>query len=407
MKKTFIIFSFVFGVAQPASSQVRRIDELVEAARQNNPSVQAFEARVKASGFVKDQALSWNDPVLMLEFDKVTPKHDHVGEVMLGVSQDVPLTNVRTLAGKASERETAALKMDEQGFQKMLVRDVKVLAYQLFLNAQKQSLAEEMKQIASGFTKINLTKTEVGQGSQTEVLKSQVEVSRTINELFRLNAERRVLLKKISLLAGVAVTNVSVSESELLSLSPLHGEDSLKTLALAANTDLQAMQERIASQQLTHEAAGKAGVPNLTLGAAYRYMPSEKSGEFKYDIGINLPLFGYSTAKNDARFRETQSTLTAMERDYAAKKLAVETSLAETLSDIGTADETITFYKQVLIPQTESTFKSASVAYQTGKVDFLTLLDAYRAVRETKTIYAETLTQRASVRAELARFLNE
>jgi outer membrane protein TolC len=53
----------------------------------------------------------------------------------------------------------------------------------------------------------------------------------------------------------------------------------------------------------------------------------------------------------------------------------------------------LTFYKDGLLPQAEQSFGAAVSGYQTGQVNFMTLLEAQRTIRDTRLGYYRALVE--------------
>ena len=62
---------------------------------------------------------------------------------------------------------------------------------------------------------------------------------------------------------------------------------------------------------------------------------------------------------------------------------------------------------QRLLPQAELTFKSALAGYETGKVDFATLLDAQRQIRNAKLALLRAQASQQQRLADIERLLGE
>jgi outer membrane protein TolC len=60
-------------------------------------------------------------------------------------------------------------------------------------------------------------------------------------------------------------------------------------------------------------------------------------------------------------------------------------------------------YREGILSQSELSFRSALAAYQTGSVEFVTLLEAQRALREARMGYYKTLVAAAQNLADLER----
>ena len=67
------------------------------------------------------------------------------------------------------------------------------------------------------------------------------------------------------------------------------------------------------------------------------------------------------------------------------------------------AQRTLRLYREGLLPQTEQAFKATMAAYQTGKVDFGTLLEAERTLRAVRVGAFRALADVQRRHAELER----
>ncbi len=63
--------------------------------------------------------------------------------------------------------------------------------------------------------------------------------------------------------------------------------------------------------------------------------------------------------------------------------------------------------RSTLLPQVELTFESALVGYQTGRVDFATLLDAQRQIRRTRLDLLKVELEQQMRLAEIERLVGE
>ena len=73
--------------------------------------------------------------------------------------------------------------------------------------------------------------------------------------------------------------------------------------------------------------------------------------------------------------------------------------LAEGIAGLDAARHSETILAGSLLPQAELTFKAALASYENGKVDFATLLDAQRQIRQTKQ---KRIKAQAEAQARLA-----
>jgi outer membrane protein TolC len=85
-----------------------------------------------------------------------------------------------------------------------------------------------------------------------------------------------------------------------------------------------------------------------------------------------------------AQEREAQAMLDAARsrREVATNQLLAD--LYENIAGLEAARRTLTLTTESLLPQSELTFRSALAGYESGKVDFATLLDAQKQIRQAK-----------------------
>ena len=82
-------------------------------------------------------------------------------------------------------------------------------------------------------------------------------------------------------------------------------------------------------------------------------------------------------------------------------------ALAENLSGLDAAQRTELLSASGLLPQANITFESALASYQTGGVDFATLLDAARQILNAKLEVLKAQTDAQMRLAEIERLLGE
>lgn len=86
----------------------------------------------------------------------------------------------------------------------------------------------------------------------------------------------------------------------------------------------------------------------------------------------------------------------------------VASDLSENLAGLQSAQRTEQLLKTSLLPQAELTFQAALAGYENGKLDFATLLDAQRQIRQSRLGQLEGQNIDAQMRlAEIEKLLGE
>ena len=121
-------------------------------------------------------------------------------------------------------------------------------------------------------------------------------------------------------------------------------------------------------------------------------------------VELNIPL---QQSSRRAQERESESMLNAARSRKEATTNQVFAELAEALAGIEAARRTENLLTNSLLPQAELTFKAALAGYETGKVDFATLLDAQRQIRQARQNQLKAQVDAQMRLAEIERLLGE
>ena len=98
-------------------------------------------------------------------------------------------------------------------------------------------------------------------------------------------------------------------------------------------------------------------------------------------VEINIPL---QQGARRAQERESDAMLSASRSRREAINNQVLADLYENVTGFESERRSLTLTTESLLPQSELTFRSALAGYESGKVDFATLLDAQKQIRQAK-----------------------
>ena len=105
--------------------------------------------------------------------------------------------------------------------------------------------------------------------------------------------------------------------------------------------------------------------------------------------------------------RESQAMLSAAQSRKEAVANQVLSELAENLAGFETAQRSAMLAAGSLLPQAELTFSSALASYENGKVDFATLLDAQRQIRQARQTRIKAQFEAQMRLAEIEKLIGE
>ena len=129
-----------------------------------------------------------------------------------------------------------------------------------------------------------------------------------------------------------------------------------------------------------------SGEYDLLLGPGTRPLPLVGKG-WTFTFGFNLPVFFWIHQREDVF--SAQHSLEAAGYGMNSVLSQTETTVTQLYQSALFAYESAQVYKGQLIPLADKEFKVALVAYQSGKVDFLTLSSALQSDYASRLTYLQ------------------
>ncbi len=383
------------------------LDEYLRIASSNNPGLKSAFYRWKADLRKTGYAGALPDPMFSYGYfgqpveTRVGPQNQRFGiKQMFPWFGTLGAKKAMALAGaNASYKQYQSEKL-------RLYYNVKSAYYDLYYLGREIQLTNDNMDLMQFWESVARAKYTVGQASHPDVIKAQVELGRLDDRLKSLedmvNPARARLLAALNLEDTIMLPIPDSIEIEELSL----GRDSITTMALENNPDLDAIRNMIEKDKAGVRLAGKSSYPSFTLGFDYIQTGQalnpgmEDSGKdpWMVSVGINLPLwFGKNKAIKEearARFNASQQKLDEAENELSAM-------MDRVLFDFNDALRKIRLYRDGLIPKAEQSLNATFASYQAGESDFLNVLDAQRQLLEFQLQYDRARTNFAKKRAEI------
>lgn len=397
----FFVFPFLsFGTEKLTLSRV--IDEALK----KNPEILAAEDRWKAERAKVAQARWWPDPQVGIGYERIPEGSYSSGEAamrMYTVSQTVPFPGKLTLRGRMAGKVADLARERYVATINEVVSKVKSAYYSLFFIYRAIEINRENKELIQKFARIAQTKYAVGEASQHDVLKAQVELSLIVDDLVALEHEElpTAEARLNGLLDRPVGSSLGVPEEfEVPKL--VYAEEEMETLAVRGRPELEALRLEVEKSGYALTLARMEYLPDLMLKLTQKEMEMTGGAETNRGVTVsfNLPLWFW---KQNSGIEEKASWKAAAESSYQAMRNRVLFEVRKAVADFKTTGRRTELFRTSIIPQAEQALKAARVAYETGKVDFLTLLNSERGLRDARLRYYRVLAQHATNLAELER----
>ncbi|HNN15537.1 MAG TPA: TolC family protein [Accumulibacter sp.] len=366
------------------------VEGLLQAAMDRNPEIASmrFDADAAAERVAPAGALP--DPKLRTELRDITRMGEQnptllpgrVGSTRYLLMQDLPWMGKRGLKREVAESQAQAARSRAAGAWVELAGKIKTTYAELYYLDQNERLSREILDLMARLEKVAQVRYAGGLAAQQDVIRAQVEQSTMRNELIALDAERRQLQARLNALVGRPTAETLAAPEQIRALPSLEQVNfaALERRARLNNPLLRTEESQIRAAEKNRELTYKNRYPDFNVGISpIQYQGSIK--EWELMVEMNIPL---QQESRRAQERESEAMLAAARSRQEVVMNQVLADLYANVAGFESARRTLALTTESLLPQSELNFRSAMAGYQTGKVDFATLLDAQRQIRQTK-----------------------
>jgi outer membrane protein, heavy metal efflux system len=408
----------VLGTAITAAHAVEpapgaSVDSLLQLAKSANPEYAAMRHEADAAGERVGAAGALPDPRLRVELQDITMggeqnptlSPNRVGATKYQLMQDLPWLGKRELRRDIAALEAQGASGRAGGTWLDLAARVKTTYAETYYLHRNEQLTREILYLMTRLEQVARARYAGGIAPQQDVIRAQVEQTNLKTELIALESEIHHMHARLNLLTARPI-GAALADPQQLRALPTPAQLDLATLEQrlrARNPQLMAEDARARAAEKSRELAYKNRYPDFTVGVA----PIQSRGavrEWELMVELNIPL---QQAPRRSQEREAQAMLSAAQsrRDAATNQALAD--LAEGISALDAARRTERQIADNLLPQAELSYQSALAGYENGKVDFATLLDAQRQIRQARQSHIKAQAEGQSRLAEIERLLGE
>lgn len=385
-----LLVSAAFG--QEARPDLR---ELLQAALQSNPEILGAQKRYEASRQRPSQASSLPDPMFSPGYNSngapwpgaklgVEP----TSNIGFMVSQEVPYPGKRKLAGDVAVKESEAEWQQYQQVQLSVVSRVKQAYFRRAYAFSAAAVLERNVELLRKFLRITEARYSVGKAAQQDVFKAQTQISILETRKIQLEREKRSREAELNSLTNQPPGH-PVPRPADLQLLPLPATlAELFTAAQENSPMLHRDEKMIQRAEVAVNMARKEYYPDVTFNGGY-YSMGSMPDMYMFRADFKIPLYFFR--KQRAAVTEQALTLVQSRRNFEATNQSIHFRIQDDYLQAETAEKLSRVYSQTVIPQSSLALESSLSSYETGAVDFLTVLMNYVTIVEYEMNYYEEL----------------
>jgi outer membrane protein TolC len=391
--------------AQTANDQpIVTVQQLIGEALQRNPEINAARHRIGIADGRASQAGSLSPPTLTYMRDQMTgfiwnQAMMDQWELMQMVMFPTKLSTQSAIG--SLQRSQSVQDFDEKGAE--ICSRVRSVYAEFWSLQQSAVLMQENVGLMKQFAEIARNRVAVGTASLQDALKAEVEAAKMESQLIGIEQKELSMASMLAALTGrpagdpigKAVLPAAVGRPVLL--------DTLQMQAIARRPMLRRDSLMVEEGSLMVSMARQEYLPDLTFGLRYYRFVNMDQRAWSVMAGISIPFAPWALGRASGRVEEAEAALLNSRASYDASRAMVLASVTDLYHRTESSWQQLKTYNDRIIPQAHDALMASVTAYQTGKADFLMLVDSFRMNLELSMEAIMTRMQFEQSSAELGR----
>lgn len=400
------VIALFLVAALPAADLPTPLSALLDEATRSNPDIQATRLGWQAATQVPSQVSTPPDPQVTLQHVSVGSPRPFAGYsnsdfayVGFGISQDLPYPGKLKLKGEAAQQDAAISRDKLETVRRSVLQQVKEAYYQIAYVQQTLEVLDRNGTLLEQVEKIADARYRVGEGSQQDILKSQLERTKLLREVAHhhelMNSQQALLRKLLNRPPG----SPDISTEPLVETPLRYTSDELLAKVRTENPEVAGQQETVKKQSLQVEIARKDRYPDFSVQYMWQHTAEPFRDYYMLSVSARIPI--YRRRKLNPEMTQAVEELNRSRREYESQIQTAYFDVRNQYIAAETASQMLKIYREGLIPQALATYQSGLTSYQTGGVDFDALFSSFLDVLNFDGEYWKTLMEHETALARI------
>jgi outer membrane protein TolC len=390
-------------VAQPVAALVSELERSNPELRAAQAEIEMRVARIAPAGALADPTLSASSMTGFSRPPFVPASSTPDAFRMFSIAQEFPYPGKRGLRTSIASADADAERFNYEDRRRALVADLKTTYLDYVLTARSLAVLEDSKVLAEQLRHISEARFAVGKGVQQDVVKAQLEISMLLERQTVLQQQRNGFVTRINALL-FRPSSAAPPEPLAYTVASLPADlASLHTQIESQYPALQRDAKVIEKSRRTFELSRKELRPDFRLGVSAQRYVGDMPWMYGIDFMVSLPL--YAARKQRPMMTEASAALDAAERMRESNHTMASAEVTQAFLAMNASDRLLSLYTDSILPQSRLALESSLAAYQTGTVDFLSVLTNYQAVVAAQLARLEQEVRRDQALVQLERYV--
>jgi len=399
-----VLATGILAYAEDMPGKPTPLAQLIAEAEANNTQISAADHSWKAASHVAQQVTTLPDPQFTVQpFSVGSPKpfagfsNSDFAYIGFGASQDLPFPGKLKLKGEVANREADTQQAQADVVRASVTEQVKLVYLRLAYLEVTLAILQENDVVLQPLIQSGLSQYSLGQGSQADVLKAQLEHTKILREVTMHHQEMGQLQADLKQLLHRSQDSADILPEQLMATPLRYTAEELRALVQGHNPAVQMDTNAVKKQDAQLKSAQRDGKPDFNVG----YMFEQTGGGYRdyYELTLNMRL--PRRKRVEGEIAEATEYLNQSKQELDSQ---VQQQLAEVQKQyiaVTSSDELLKEYQEGLIPQAEAAFHSEEAAYQSNKEQFAPVLSSLLDVLSFEHDYQQALLDHETALAHL------
>jgi len=369
-----------------AAAQDLHLDELIQQALERNPEILVAQKKYEAARQRPSQAGSLPDPTFSPAWNSngnplpgAGLGRDTTSSIGFAITQEIPYPGKQRLRANVARKEADAQFAEYEGVKLNVLSRVKQAYFRLQHYYAAREVLDKSRSVLKSLLAVTEIRYSAGKAAQQDVFKAQLQISLVDTKLIQLDRERHLREAELNSLLNLP-SNTPLPKPGEPHVGPL--PETLVDLQTAARdrSPVRVRDQKMAERaQMALTLARKDYYPDYAISGGY-YNMAGLPAFYSFRADIKIPL--YFRSKQRAEVTEQSIAVSQAKHAYDATGLALDLRIADDYSQADTAYQLTESYRVTILPQAQLTVESSLAAYESGGVDFMSVLTNQTAALE-------------------------
>ena len=355
------------------------LEDLINQAREHNPEILAAQKKYEAARQRPTQEGSLPDPTFSPTWNSngnplpgAGLGRDATSNIGFSITQEIPYPGKQRLRADVARKDADVRQAEYDAVERNVIARLGQAFLRLHHYYDARDVLERSRTVLQSLLSTTEARYAAGKAAQQDVFKAQLQITLLDARITQLDRERHIREAEINSLIDLP-SNAPLPKPQDVHLGPLP-----ETLVDLQTIARERAPERMRDQKMAERAqtalhlARKDYYPDYALTGGY-YNMAGLPGFYSFRADIRIPL--YFRSKQRAEVTEQSIAVAQAKHAYQATGLALDARIADDYAQADAAYQLVETYREKVLPQARLTVESSLASYETGGVDFLSVLN--------------------------------